>query len=238
MDHPTANGHKRASATVNRYFSSLSSLLSYAVRELNWMPVNPCVKMKKLKENPGRDRVLSEVEIERLLTSCRQSRSPYLYCIVLIALTTGARQGEILNLEWNHIDFDNKLAYLKKTKNGRPRSIHLSEPVHAELENLYKKRDLMKPLVFASKTAFGRVDIKKAWQQALKKAGIVNCRMHDMRHTFATMAAAQGASNLELATAMGHRTLEMLQRYTHLDAQMSKKFTNTISKQIIQGASI
>lgn len=51
---------------------------------------------------------------------------PYLYPIVLIAITTGARQGEILNLEWQHVDFDNKLAYLKETKNGRPRSISLS----------------------------------------------------------------------------------------------------------------
>jgi len=61
------------------------------------------------------------------------------------------------------------------------------------------------------------VDIKKAWQQALKKADIPHSRFHDLRHTFATMAASQGASNLELATAMGHRTLEMLQKYTHLD---------------------
>lgn len=238
MDLPTAKGKKRSSATVNRYFSSLSSCLSYAARELNWITANPCIKMKKLKENPGRDRVFSEEEINRLLVSCRKSRSPYLYCIVLIALTTGARQGEILNLEWRHVDFDGKLAYLKETKNGRPRSISLSEPVILELKDLYSKRNPAKPLVFASKTAFGRVDIKKAWQEALKRADIVDCRMHDLRHTFATMAASQGASNLELATAMGHRTLEMLQRYTHLDAQVTKKFTKKISEQILQGVSL
>ncbi len=76
--------------------------------------------------------------------------------------------------------------------------------------------------------------IKKAWQTALRIAGIEKCRAHDMRHTFATMAAAQGASNLELATAMGHRTLQMLQRYTHLDAPITKKFSNHISEQITQ----
>jgi hypothetical protein len=89
----------------------------------------------KLKENPGRDRVLSDDEISRLLSSCRQSRSPYLYCIVLIALTTGARQGEILNLEWRDIDFDNKLAFIRETKNGRPRSISLSDPVIVSAES-------------------------------------------------------------------------------------------------------
>ena len=81
----------------------------------------------KLKENPGRDRILTSAEIERLLSACRKSRSLYLYPIVLIALTTGSRQGEILNLEWKHIDFENKLAHLKETKNGDPRSIPLSE---------------------------------------------------------------------------------------------------------------
>jgi integrase len=98
--------------------SSLSALLSHAV-QLRWIEENPCFRLTKLKENPGRDRVLSENEISRLLISCSQSKSPYLYCFVLMSLTTGARQGEILNLEWRYIDFDNRLAYLKETKNGR-----------------------------------------------------------------------------------------------------------------------
>lgn len=235
---PTTKGNKRAAATINRYFASLSTLLTYAAREIKWMSDNPCLSMKKLKENPGRDRTLSNEEINKLLISCRESRSPYLYAVVLIALTTGARQGEILNLEWNHIDFDNKLAHLKETKNGRPRAISLSDAVIEELRDLFAKKNTLKPLVFASKTAFGRIDIKKSWHEAIKRAGIPHCRMHDMRHTFATMAAAQGASNLELATAMGHRTLEMLQRYTHLDAKLTKRFTNRISDQILQGVSL
>jgi integrase len=191
--------------------------------------------MKKLKESSGRDRVLSEAEIVRLLAACRQSRSPYLYCIVLISLTTGARQGEILNLEWRDIDFVNKLACLRETKNGRPRSISLFDPVIEELKTLQASRNPVKPHVFASKTVFGRVDIKKAWKTALACAGISNCRAHDMRHTFATLAASQGASNLELATAMGHRTLEMLQRYTHLDVQVTRKLSNQISNRIHGG---
>jgi integrase len=201
------------------------------------MNENPCFGLSKLKENSGRDRVLTDDEIFCLLPACRQSKSPYLYCIVLMSLTTGARQGEILNLEWRHINFDNRLAYLKETKNGKPRSVALADSVIEELKALYEKRDSKKSLVFASKTAFGRIDIKKAWKEALKRACIDDCRAHDMRHTFCTLAAQQGASNLELATAMGHRTLNMLQRYTHLDAQVTKKFSKTISEQILQGVS-
>lgn len=120
----------------------------------------------------------------------------------------------------------------RKNKNGRPRSISLADPVIDELKSLHQKCNPAKPLVFASKTAFGRIDLKKAWKEALKRAGIEDCRAHDMCHTFCTLAARQGASNLELATAMGHRTLSMLQRYTHLDVQITKKYSNSISEQI------
>lgn len=235
LDTPTPKGTKRAPSTVNRYVASLSSLLSYASQRLNWISENPVFRLIKLKENPGRDRVLSEEEITRLLNASKESKSPYLYCIIMLALTTGARQGEILNLKWKHIDFQNKIAYIKETKNGRPRSIALSDPVIAELQRLYKLRNPQKPLVFASKTAFGQIDIKKAWQQALKRANITNCRAHDMRHTFCTYAASFGASNLQLQTATGHRTLNMLLHYTHMDVEVTKQFSNQISKQILKG---
>lgn len=234
---PISKGKKRTSSTINRYMASLSSLLTYATRQLGWMSENPALRLIKLKENPGRDRILSEEEINRLLAAARESKSPYLYCMVLIALTTGARQGEILNLEWRHIDFLNKLAYIKETKNGRPRSISLCDPVLEELKKLHQARESQKPLVFASKTAFGRIDLKKAWQHALKRANIPNFRAHDMRHTFCTYAAAQGASNLQLQTASGHRILAMLLRYTHMDVEVTKKFSTQISDQILKGGS-
>lgn len=238
IDTPTEKGTKRAPATVNRYIASLSASLTYACRQLRWIDDNPCFNLIKLKEAKGRDRVLTDAEISKLLASCRQSKSPYLYCIVLMSLTTGARQGEILGLEWRDVDFDNKLAHLKETKNGRPRSISLADSVIDELRALYEVRNPAKTLVFASKTAFGRIDPKKAWNEALKRAGIEDCHAHDMRHTFCTLAAKQGGSNLELATAMGHRTLGMLQRYTHLDVQVTKKFSKHISEQIFQGQGV
>jgi integrase len=232
---PTSKNRKRTAATTNRYTASLSALLTYATLHLRWISENPTLHLKKLKEGPGRDRVLSEDEITRLLIASRQSKSPYLYCIILLSLTTGARQGEILGLEWKDVDFQNKLACIRESKNGRPRSIALCEPVIEELQRLNKERNLQKPLVFASKTAFGRVDIKKAWAEALKRANITHCRAHDMRHTFCTLAAAKGASNLQLATATGHRTLAMLAHYTHMDVQVTKQFSNQISDQIFKG---
>lgn len=182
-DTPTLRGTKRTPSTVNRYMASLSSLLSYAVQNLGWITENPTFRLIKLKENPGRDRVLSQDEIARLLAASKQSKFPYLYCIVLLSLTTGARQGELLNLEWRHVDFENQIAYIKESKNGRPRSIPLCKPVTEELQKLYQKRNLQKPLVFASKTAFGRIDIKKHGSRRLnerifKTAEHMICAIH------------------------------------------------------------
>jgi len=232
LEKPTPKGTKCTPSTVNRYLASLSSLFSYAVKELKWLSESPCLHFKKLKENPGRDRFLTYEEINRLLTACKQSKNPYLYCIVLIAVTTGARQGEILNLEWRYIDFENGLVYIKETKNGRPRSVPMVPQILEELKRLQHTSDPRKPLVFASRTAFGKIDIKKAWQEALKRSGIENCRFHDTRHSYTTNAAKEGASNMELQTATGHRTLEMLNRYTHLDPQITRKYSKAICNKI------
>jgi integrase len=235
IDPPTDRGTKHTPATVNRYIASLSSSLTYACRQLCWIDAPPCFNFIKLKEAKGRDRVLTDAEISKLLASCRQNKSPYLYCIVLMSLPTGARQGEILGLEWRHVDFDNKLADLKETKNGCPKSISLADSVIDVLKALHQARNPAKPLVFTCKTAFGRIAPKKAWNEALKRAGIEDYRAHDMRHTFCPLASKQGGSNLELATAMGHRTLGMLQRYTHLDVQVTKKIKQAHPRTIFQG---
>lgn len=229
---PTTKNTKRSNATVNRYFASLSACLSYAYKQLKWTSENPCLVLKKLKESNGRTRVLSNEETFKLLKACKSSTSTYLYPIVLIAITTGARKGEILTLKWDDIDFESKLAYLRETKNGRPRTIVLVDSVLNELHKLYDNKNPSKPLVFASKTAFGKIDIKKSWAKALTDAEITNFRFHDLRHTFATKAANLGASNLELQHMMGHKTLQMLQRYTHMDSNTTRKYNETISEKL------
>jgi len=78
--------------------------------------------------------------------------------------------------------------------------------------------------------------IKKGWMQAVQRAGLIDYHFHDLRHQFATLAAGQGASNVELATAMGHRTLSQLLRYSNLDAKNSKKFSDHISESILKGS--
>jgi integrase len=123
IDSPISDGSIRSPATINRYTAVLSSTLGYAVKKLRWITENPCRTLLKLKESAGRDRILTDEELIRLLDACKQSKSPLLYPIVLFALTTGARRGEILGLEWRHIDLEKGIAFLAETKNGRPRSV-------------------------------------------------------------------------------------------------------------------
>ncbi|OJU81620.1 MAG: hypothetical protein BGO10_08420 [Chlamydia sp. 32-24] len=155
IDTPTPRNAKKSSATVNLYMASLSACLTYACRQLRWMDDNPCFNLIKLKEGSARDHVLTQDEVQRLFEACRESRNDYLYCIVLMAFTTGMRQGEILNLAWNHVDLENRLAHLKETKNGTARSTPLVDGVVNELNRFLKTRDPAKRLIFASKTALG-----------------------------------------------------------------------------------
>jgi len=235
LDAPTNKGKARKPATVNRYLAALSSIFTYACRTLRWVAENPCVNLIKLKESHGRDRVLTKEEATRLLEVCRESRCSYLYCIVLMGLTTGARRGEILSLTWQCVDFDNGLAHFKITKNGRPRSVPLVDEVVKELKRLFSERDPCKDLVFASKTAFGKIDISKPWYRALQQAEISGVVFHSLRHSFTTYMARAGASTMQLQTATGHLSLSSLQGYTHLEAQMTRKYSENISERILGG---
>jgi integrase len=152
--------------------------------------------------------------------------------IVLLAITTGMRQVEILGLTWDCIDFERGTIALKETKNGRLRTVSLVGEAFQILSERYLQRNHHISFVFPAKKRFGQISIHKAWDEALKRAQVEGLRFHDLRHTFATYAAEAGASNLELATATGHQTLQMLQRYTHMNAKITHKLSTAVQKRI------
>ena len=102
---PLPNKKKRAPATVVRYLAVLSHAFSVAMKEWGWVDDNPCRKVTKPKEPRGRVRFLDDDERERLLEACRASTSKMLYPLVVLALSTGMRKGEMLGLHWDQIDF-------------------------------------------------------------------------------------------------------------------------------------
>lgn len=207
-----------APATVNRYLSALSKAFSNAVKEWHWLADNPLRNVSKKTEPKGRMRYLSDEERTRLLDACRASERKELYLLVLFALTTGMRRGELLGLRWQDVDLERRLAVIQHTKNGDRRSVPIVPEVAALLREHGKVRRLDNERIFPG-DGKGPVWFDAEWFVALKAAKVRDFRFHDLRHTAASYLAMSGATVPELAAVLGHRTLAMVRRYSHLSDQ-------------------
>ena len=123
---PTKHGRKRSRATVNYHLSVLSKIFSMAV-DAELIDANPCFRVKKLKLNNQRMRVLSSEEEAKLLSALEES--PLTKDIVLVALHTGMRRGEIFNLKWFDLDFDRRMIQVRESKSGRKRLVPINETI-------------------------------------------------------------------------------------------------------------
>ena len=208
---------KRSGATVNRYLAALSSCLSHAVQELQWLEKNPVIQISKPKENAGRVRYLSDDERTALLKACKSH--PDLYLAVVLALSTGARQAEVMTLRYGQFDFKRQVITLPKTKNGEQRSLPLVGTALELLKERAKVRNLKDDRVFPPTAAAKKaecLDLRQPWEKALKKAKIEDFHWHDLRHTAASYLAMSGVSLVEMSKILGHRTMQMVSRYSHL----------------------
>lgn len=232
----------RSPATVNRYLAALSHCFTLAVNEWNWLDDSPMKKVGKLKEPTGRTRFLSEDEeihgekiegeLTRLLKACQNSANNYLYIIVVLALSTGMRRGEIMWLKWSDVDMARNRITLFKTKNNEIRAVPLSGLARNLINQHSKIRAIGTELVFPSKKNCQKPqNIDKSWNAALTVADITDFKFHDLRHSAASYLAMNGASLAEIAEILGHKTLQMVKRYAHLSeghtanvvADMNKK---------------
>ncbi len=215
---------KRSNATINRYMASLSIVLTKATREWEWIEENPMFKVTKKKEARGRIRFLSDEERANLLKECENASNPLIYLIVVVALSTGARYSEIINLKWDNVDFKKRMFYFMDTKNGENRAVPISSKAHDLLLEHSKVRKLNSKLVFPRADGKKTTDIRWHWEEAIKRAKLEDFRFHDLRHSAASNLAMSGASLLEIAEVLGHKTMSMVKRYSHL----TKKHTAAI----------
>ncbi|MBN2478634.1 MAG: site-specific integrase [Parachlamydiales bacterium] len=223
----TSRKNKRSSATVIRYLAALSHVFTIAIKEWNLLEISPIKNLSRLKEPKGRIRFLNEEERKRLLEQCKKSKNPYLFSIVVLAISTGMRQGEILNLSWKDVDFNNNRIILHETKNGERRIVPLTGLAFKLLLELFKKRNLNSYFLFPSSDLIKPIYIRTFWEKTIKDAKIENFRFHDLRHTAASYLAMGKASLSEIAEILGHKTLAMVKRYSHF----SEKHTiNVVAK--------
>ena len=229
------SGRAIAPATVNRYLQAISHAFTVAVREWGWIENSPVPRVRRLKEPRGRVRFLSDDERRRLLDACRDSSEPRLYPLVLLAVSTGARSGELRALRWPHIDLERGMAVLHDTKNGERRAIPLAGPALEEMKQRSKVRRIDTDLVFAN--ALGNAPFpRKAWHRAMRAAEIEDFRFHDLRHSAASYLAMSGATLAEIAEILGHKTLAMVKRYAHLTEQHTSRVVARMNERIFSTA--
>jgi len=198
-----------APATVNRELACLKHMFNKAI-EWGKADKNPALKVKLLREDNRRVRYLERDEIKALLDACADHLRP----IVVTALNTGMRKGEILPLEWSQVDLVRGKIYLYDTKSGKPRDVDINDWVADTLSELSQNRK--GPYVFCSEKGKPYGDIKRSFETAKRKAGIEDFRFHDLRHNLGSYLAAEGVGPQILQSILGHSDYRMTQRYIHV----------------------
>lgn len=209
-------GTLRSPSTVVRYLAALSHVFSTAMKEWGWIDDSPMRKVTKPKEPRGRVRFLSDEERSALLGACKESTNPYLYTVVVLALSSGMRQAEIMTLRWSDVDLQRGRIVLHETKNGERRLVPVAGHALQLLRELDRVRRIDTTLLFPSEDPSKPIDLRFPWEKALQAAGIEDFRFHDLRHSAASALAMNGASLAEIAEVLGHKTLSMVKRYAHL----------------------
>ena len=199
-------------ASVNRELDVLKSIFNRAI-EWNMLSDNPAKNVKKFSVDDKRIRYLSIEEINRLIRVCSGS----LYGIVILALNTGMRKSEILQLKWENVDFTSGVIYIPSSlsKNKCHGEIPMNGVVIKTLEEL-KKNATNNPYVFYNKKGSPMTDVIKSFTTALNKANIKDFRFHDLRHTFCSQLVNSGVDIYTVMALARHKSIKMTMRYAHL----------------------
>jgi len=217
----------KVNATANRHLATLKHMFTKAV-EWEMVGEETLKKVRRVKllaENNKRLRYLSQEECQALVDAC----IPHLKPIVITALNTGMRRGEILSLEWEkHVDLKHGYILLDVTKNGERREIPINQELRETLEKHPKTTD--SPYVFVSKRGGRFKDIRESYKSALEKVGIKDFRFHDLRHTFASHLVMAGVDITTVKELLGHKTISMTLRYAHLSPNHKAKAVELLYK--------
>ena len=233
-------GYQRS--TINKHIHLMNRMLNLA-RHWGFVSVQQYQQqnLKKLALGDYKQRFLTADEIERLLAHCRASTHPFLYLLVQLLLLTGARVGEARTACWRDIDLGKRLWTVPRSKNGRSRRIVLSD---AAVDVLHSTRERSEQLMLSVKpdayvftnpiTCTAYHSFYAAWFKVRDAADLGDLRIHDLRHTFASLLVNKGVSLYEVQTLLGHSSVQMTQRYAHLAPDRLQQRTELVS-QIVAG---
>ena len=204
-------------ATVNRELACLKTLFNKAV-EWGKIETSPIKAVKKFKENNVKERILSASEVGRLL----EAAGPEIRPVLITALNTGMRRGEILSLKWEDVNFVKGFILIENSKSGRSRKVPMNNLV---IETLRAVPRVAEHVFFNPETKTHIKDVKTGFKSACSRAkekpddkkdpGIVGVRFHDLRHTAASKMIEAGVDLVTVSKILGHSSIQMTMRYAH-----------------------
>ncbi|MGK9452556.1 tyrosine-type recombinase/integrase [Acidithiobacillus caldus] len=202
--------------SIRLYLALLSHLYNVARKEWGMVElINPVELVRKPRLPQGRDRRLVGDEEARLLAAC-SAMNPELADIVMVAIETAMRQGEIVNMEWRHVNWLEHTVYLPDTKNGTARIVPLS--VRAE-EALQRQQARGTPGKDGRVWRYTPDGLRASYTKAVKRAGIVGLTFHDLRHEATSRLCEKGLPMMTVQAITGHKSTQMLKRYTHISGK-------------------
>ncbi|NLN92784.1 MAG: site-specific integrase [Candidatus Hydrogenedens sp.] len=225
-------------AYANRYYALIHRIFNLAILWGQLDGRNPAKGVTRAKESTGRERFLSQEEIERFCTAldgCKETDFKG-QAFLRLLLTTGVRCGEALALQWSNVDLERGIAFLPKTKSGRSRQVILNDLAQEVLREMLERReDEGNPFVFVgSRPGTHMAAPRRVFEKVKAEAKLGNFRLHDLRHTFASVAVQNGASLYEVQKLLGHSSSTMTQRYSHLSDDGLRAVSNNVANMIAE----
>ncbi len=202
--------------SANRLLIMMRYIFNLALKwEVAGVKANPCKGVPLMEENNKKERYLSVEEAQRLYQAVCKSENTMLQYIVPMLILTGARKREVLDAKWQDFDLARRIWRIPMSKSGKARHVPLSDGAMTVLTTM--PRNLHTEHVFANpKTNKPYVSIFVAWNTARKNAGLADVRLHDLRHSFASLLINSGRTLYEVQHILGHTQVKTTQRYAHL----------------------
>lgn len=217
---------------ANRVLEVVRKAFNLAIK-WEWHDENPCIGVSRNQEHK-RVRYLFDDEVKRLLTALKSHLETVSADAILFMLLTGARKGEVFNASWGqfNLDIGEWVKPASHTKQNREHRVILSTPAKDMLKDIRKTSE--GDYVFPGKTADRPLqDVKRTWKSICNTAKIENCRLHDLRHSFASILVSNGASLPVIGAMLGHSQPNTTARYAHLMDKPLREAAEQAAKSIL-----
>ncbi|APG24247.1 tyrosine-type recombinase/integrase [Syntrophotalea acetylenica] len=229
----SAEKSRSSAVTANHHLTLIKRMFNLAVK-WGFLERSPAAGVEKFKAPPHRERYLTKEELPRFLKALEDLRDREAAAALSLALYTGCRRNEVMSLRWDQVLLDEGRLYLPITKNNRSRSVLLNPraiKVLEELQDCGKEDEYVFPSRSGTKLPYRR-DMRKTFANVCKAAGITGLRIHDLRHSFATLAIQGGASLYDVQKLLGHQDIAMTQRYAHMVDESQRRATDNMAQVI------